>query len=333
MKANERFVNLVNGRPIDRMPVIEWAPWWDQTVARWHREGLPASCTSVYDIQDYFGLDKCIQTLIEPRSAQTPVPAAHGLGIVSSEEDYLAIRKTLYPDPTLILTKERLKWIRKTSADGDTIHFLTLEGFFWYCRTLLGIEPHLYSFYDCPELLHLMCRDHAEWLKKTIEIAGNEWCFDFMSFEEDMSYNLGPMISEEIFNEFVKPYYLEVMPLLKAAGLPVFIDSDGDITMAVDWYAGVGADGMFPLERQAGVDVSVYVDKHPDMTFLGHYDKMVMHKGEAALRAEFERILPAAQRGKVIISVDHQTPPAVSIEDYRLYVRLLKEYAKKLAKN
>lgn len=99
--------------------------------------------------------------------------------------------------------------------------------------------------------------------------------------------------------------------------------------MAVDWYASVGADGMFPLERQAGVDVSTYINKQPDMAFLGHYDKMCMKFGEAAMRAEFERILPSMLKGKVIPSVDHQTPPDVSLENYRIYVKLLKEYTSK----
>ena len=100
--------------------------------------------------------------------------------------------------------------------------------------------------------------------------------------------------------------------------------------MAVDWYASVGADGMFPLERQAGVDVSTYLDKQPQMAFLGHFDKMCMKHGEVAMRAEFERILPSMQRGKVISSVDHQTPPDVSIDNYKAYVSLLHEYAAKV---
>ena len=36
------------------------------------------------------------------------------------------------------------------------------------------------------------------------------------------------------------------------------------------------------------------------------------------------------QKGKVIVSVDHQTPPDVSIENYRTYVALLHEYAEKI---
>ncbi len=100
--------------------------------------------------------------------------------------------------------------------------------------------------------------------------------------------------------------------------------------MAVDWYASVGADGMFPLERQAGVDVSTYLDKQPQMTFLGHFDKMCMKHGADAMRAEFERILPSMQRGKVIASVDHQTPPDVSLDNYKTYVSLLHEYAARI---
>ena len=62
---------------------------------------------------------------------------------------------------------------------------------------------------------------------------------------------------------------------------------------------------------------------------MGAYDKMVMNRGEAAIRAEFERILPVMRSGRYIPSVDHQTPPGVSLEDYRIYIRLFREYAEK----
>jgi uroporphyrinogen-III decarboxylase len=63
---------------------------------------------------------------------------------------------------------------------------------------------------------------------------------------------------------------------------------------------------------------------------LGGFDKMVMKNGEAAMRAEFERLLPVMRAGGYIPSVDHQTPPDVSIENYRTYIRLLKEYCAKI---
>jgi uroporphyrinogen-III decarboxylase len=62
---------------------------------------------------------------------------------------------------------------------------------------------------------------------------------------------------------------------------------------------------------------------------LGGYDKMVMPLGEQAMRAEFERLLPVMRTGGFIPSVDHQTPPGVSLENYRIYIRLFEEYALK----
>lgn len=63
---------------------------------------------------------------------------------------------------------------------------------------------------------------------------------------------------------------------------------------------------------------------------MGAFDKMTMNRGEAAMRAEFERLMPVARQGGFIISCDHQTPPGVSLDDYRLYVKLFNEYARKI---
>ena len=153
---------------------------------------------------------------------------------------------------------------------------------------------------------------------------------DFMTFAEDMSYNNGPMLSEEMFDEFLLPYYRRTIPKLKALGTRVLIDSDGDITKALPWFERAGIEGILPLERQAGVDLLELRKDHPKCLFLGHYDKMVMPKGEEAMRQEFERLLPVMRQGGFIPSVDHQTPPGVSLENYRIYLRLLKEYAEKI---
>ena len=63
------------------------------------------------------------------------------------------------------------------------------------------------------------------------------------------------------------------------------------------------------------------------MKFIGHFDKMTMDKGEASMRKEFESLLPTAARGGFLPSCDHQTPPGVSYDDYRLCLDLSREYA------
>lgn len=326
MTASERIRARIKGEEVDRLPVLEWAPWWNLTLDRWQEEGLP-SAYGLEEIQKYFGLDLCMQTYFSSLTARTPQPTGFGRGITPDEESYEKIKSTLYPDPATLYSKEYFELCRKRQERGDTIQFFTVEGFFWFPRTLMGIEPHLYSFYDEPEFYHQICRDQCDFIRRTIEVVGNSFRFDFMSFAEDMSYNLGPMVSEEMFSEFLAPYYRELIPLLKKLDIPVFIDSDGDVTKALDWYAAVGIDGMFPLERKAGVDVSLYVKKHPEIAYLGHFDKMCMKNGEDAMRQEFARLAPSVKKGRVIPSVDHQTPPDVSLENYRIYMRLYREFA------
>lgn len=329
MTASERFRRYLAGETVDRCPCIEWASWWNLTVKRWRQDGLADEIDSGEKLQDYFGLDKCLQIWINCRTAKTPKPAGEGLGIVEDKADWEEVKKTLFPPVEEVVDLERLEYFRQARDRGDTISFFTVEGFFWYPRVLFGIENHLYSFYDNPELYLEMCEAYSDWLIELFRYTFSKFRFDFMTFAEDMSYNQGPMLSKDCFDEFLAPFYKKVIPVIHEYGIPVIIDSDGDITKAVDWYAEVGADGMLPLERKAGVDVSLYLDKQPQMAFIGHFDKMCMKDGAAAMREEFERIFPSMKRGKVIVSVDHQTPPDVSISHYKEYVKLLFEYCEK----
>ena len=152
---------------------------------------------------------------------------------------------------------------------------------------------------------------------------------DFATFAEDMSYNHGPMISKELFDEFMAPYYRQVIPALTSRGIIPIIDSDGDVEPLIPWFEAVGLEGILPLERMAGVDVNRIRANHPRWKMIGAFDKTVMHLGEARMRAEFERLLPVMRSGYFIPSVDHQTPPGVSLEQYRLYMQLLREYTER----
>jgi hypothetical protein len=67
----ERFRAVMNFQPVDRLPRWEWAMWWDETIRRWRREGLPPRLQfhQVFDIASYFGLDPYQQFWFS-----TPIP-------------------------------------------------------------------------------------------------------------------------------------------------------------------------------------------------------------------------------------------------------------------
>ena len=134
------------------------------------------------------------------------------------------------------------------------------------------------------------------------------------------------MISEKHFNEFVAPYYRQLIPRLLERGIIPIVDTDGDVTQLAPWILREGIRGVLPLERQAGVDGLALRRRFPELCMVGHYNKMVMSQGEEPMRREFERLQPLARSGRFIPSVDHQTPPGVSLDQYRTYLRLLTEH-------
>ena len=325
MPPRERFHAVMSFQPFDRLPMVEWAGWWNQTIDRWHTEGLPAELTDRYDICAHFGLDLYLQQWFPPRGPECPAPAHHGAGILATMDDYERIRPHLFPWP--VVDRELWAAWAERQARGEVVLWFTVDGYFWFPRTLLGIERHLYAFYDQPELMHRMNADLVAWQLRVIDEVCTICTPDFMTFGEDMSYNHGPMLSAALFEDFLAPCYRQVTPVLRDRGILPIVDSDGDITEAAPWFEDVGVVGILPLERQAGVDVGRLRAAHPRMRWIGCYDKMVMHRGEAAIRAEFERLLPMAATGGLIVSCDHQTPPGVSYQDYQLYCRLFAEYA------
>jgi hypothetical protein len=326
MNHVERFRAVMHFQPVDRLPRWEWAMWWDETIRRWHREGLPVALkhSQVFDISRHFGLDPYQQFWFSTTDPTIEATQHHVEGIVANMDDYRRVRPQLFPNHDASIAGMGA-WAERQRR-GEAVVWCTLEGFFWFPRTLMGFDKLMLAFYDQPELLHAINRDLLAFNLSLLDKILKVCVPTFMTLAEDMSYNHGPMISKDTFDVFVAPYYRQLVPRLLERRIMPFVDTDGDVTLLVPWLAELGVDGVLPLERQAGVDGMRLRERYPRLRMVGHFDKMTMNQGEPAMRAEFERLLPLMKKGGFIPSVDHQTPPGVSLEQYRVYLRLLEEY-------
>ncbi len=326
MKTRDRFWGVIKRTKIDRLPMTEWASWWkDATIARWYGEGLPLSLQDDFALRAHFGLDDWRQSWLRGGAADMPQAASHGAPLIHTRADYEAFQRYLWPDPQPHLDELR-SW-KAAHQKGDCVVWVTLEGFFWFPRILFGIEPHLYAFYDHPDLMKEINARLTEYHIACVKAIGEVLQPDFFTFAEDLSYNHGPMLSRELFDEFIAPYYRELLPHIKKLGSVSVMDSDGQVEPIGPWLESCGMEGILPLERQAGVDVANLRRDYPALVMIGAFDKMTMPRGREAMRAEFERLLPVMRSGRFFPSCDHQTPPGVSLENYHIYLDLFKEYA------
>jgi hypothetical protein len=209
---------------------------------------------------------------------------------------------------------------------GDYSIRLNIEGFFWVPRELLGIEEHMFAFYDSPELLH----DIGEFI---LEVYSRELITvvdlvqpDVLYFMEDLSGKTGPMISKDCFDEFVGGYYKRLIPLLKSHGVAnVFVDTDGDFKQLIPDFMDAGVDGFLPMDVSAGMDIVEIRRLFPSLRFIGGYNKLLIAEGVEAIDLEFDRILPVIRSGGYIPGGDHQIAPSTSLSNYQYYIRRLHE--------
>jgi hypothetical protein len=329
MNTRDRFKAVMSFKPVDRLPVIEPFPCWDKTLERWHGEGLPSSVSDPVSIQNFFGLDNHRWWWMAPPLPTIPAREGWHLnsGMVNDQKEYDSLVAPCLRE--ILIDKVLLEQFAVEQSSGNYFMWMMVDGFWWFPRKILGIEKHLYAFYDEPDFLKRINEDLVCYNLRLLEEVFKIVVPDIVSFGEDMSYNHGPMLSKTIFDEFISPYYKRIVPFIKKHGTIPFVDSDGNVDQLISWLKEAEIMGISPLERAAGNDIVALRQEHPDFLLIGGFDKTVMHIGEDAVRAEFEALMPAMKAGGYIPAVDHQTPPEVSLQDYVNYVASLKHFSSK----
>lgn len=249
---------------------------------------------------------------------------------VEEEKDWYTLKDKVREHLELYCTDENIGKVYGKYAQahkrGDFSLRFRAQGFFWLPRTLLGIEGQMYAFYDMPEVIHDMNRFAVEVFRekhgKIFDIIQPE----VMLFEEDLSGCNGPMISPDTFEEFVADYYRQLFPFLKEKGVKnIFVDTDGDFNRLIPQFIATGVDGFLPMDVNAGMDIVKVRELYPRLKFIGGFNKLVIEQGKDAIDREFERILPVIRSGGYVPGCDHQATPDSTLEDYKYYIRRLKE--------
>lgn len=214
--------------------------------------------------------------------------------------------------------------------NGGYVMQLVVGGYM-YLRSLIGGEELLYMFYDDPELIHECMRTWLELADARMAYHQQFVKFDELLFDEDICYNMGPLISPNMMREFLFPYYQQLIENVKKRNggrhMRVQLGTDGRIEAVIDLYKSVGFDYFGPCEVASGTDVVRMGREHPDILITGGIDKRIIAQGGDAIKRHLEYIMPAMrQRGGYIPTCDHGVPAEVTIENYLLFRKLLKEY-------
>jgi len=354
MTHRERLLNTMRFLPVDRPPDYEWVPW-QETLDRWHQEGMPESFNDLYTaIQDYWGTDPrgihiglhtnllptfeykvleekgdhlivqdtegAVCEMLRPEIGPSSIPRylRHAL---ETRQDWERMRdERLNPD-TPGRVPDDLDDLCQQSLDSDCPVAVSCGSVYGVLRDLMGLESMSVAIMEHPEWVVEMMTHRTELTLKLLEKLAGRCRIDYGVWWEDMCYKNGPLVSPNWFVQHMVPQYRKVTNFLRRECGCEFhlVDCDGNIHALVPLWLEAGVNMMLPAEV-AHTDAYRIREQFGDRVAIwGHFDKRVLAYGPEAIDREFERIAALLAGGGFIPYPDHAVPPNVSLENFRYY--------------
>lgn len=115
---------------------------------------------------------------------------------------------------------------------------------------MLGVEQLSYLYVDDEdlyrEIVDTLCGLGYACAKEVLETGVK---FDYAHFWEDICFKNGPLISPDVFREFVGPWYKKITDLTSSYGIEIVsVDCDGMIDSLIPIWLENGVNTMFPIE-------------------------------------------------------------------------------------
>jgi hypothetical protein len=363
MTALQRFLNVMDYKPVDRVPNHEVGVW-SQTLDRWVSEGL-----NQYDLTwdwftgtEYFDMDPrefinvnfgmmpgFTEEMIE-KTDRYEIKRQHS-GIVTKAliegtsggmracmDQYLSFPVTdtasfrelkkryranlggRYP----AMWKEILlpRWVNRTHPLVLGQNCSTL-GFYWRAREWMGTENLSYAWYDEPDLMHEMMEFIADFTIEVSKPVLEQTSVEYVFLNEDMSMKNGPLLSPETYRTFIFPQMKRLVEYYKSHGVRyVLVDTDGNCEALIPLLMQAGVDGIWPLERVAGMDPIALRKKFGrDLRLSGGVDKMEIAKGKEVIEKHLAALVPLIEEGGFIPTIDHTASPDISLENFQYYMK------------
>jgi len=360
----ERLLRTLRFQPVDRVPDYEFGAW-EQTIARWHKEGLPEDYTGVWEaIPEYFHTDKgwldlglnvgllpgFERKVLEEKGDHIIIQDGNGaicemmrpeLGAsipkylryaIETRKDWERIQDERLDPRAPGRIPANLEELCRKSWDSENPVSIWCGSLYGWLRNWMGVENLSLAIYDDPKWVEEMM-EHLTVLKLSVleKVAGKAKV-DLGTWWEDMCFRSGPLLSPKHFAQWMVPRYKRVTDFLKQECSCEFhmVDCDGNIHALVPLWLEGGINVMFPLEVAHTDAYKISAEFGTKVALRGYFDKRALIAGKEAIDKEFDRITPLFKKGGFIPHTDHLVPPDVSWENYCYYRKKKCEFIGKI---
>jgi hypothetical protein len=121
--------------------------------------------------------------------------------------------------------------------------------FFERLWSLRGMENALCDFYENPKEVHRLFRALTDFYKAAATRCKKELNADAIYTTDDIGTQTGPFFSLDIFREFFKPYYKELIDHTHSLGMHFWLHTCGNVKAFIPELIEIGLDVLHPIQK------------------------------------------------------------------------------------
>lgn len=320
MNSRCRFHETMRYGSPDRVPYFEEGTR-DDVIETWSAQGLVPGM----DIETMFLTDRRdeIWPDLYPRAEQVVLP--------SDERSLLDYeRECLVPDDPKRLPED---WVRRTEEyrDRDFTVMLGVHHGFFLSMGVKGWDRFIEVMYllaDNPSFVKKMMTRQGTFNATITEKVLKQVEIDAVIFSEPIGGNDRPLLSPEMFEEFVFPSYRPVFDVIRGHGIETIIfRTYANTRLLIPSILKMGFNCLWACETN--VDAMNYLDIRrefgKELRLIGGIDLDALRSGKEAIRQELQKkVPPLLLSGGYIPLADGRIRADVHYQDYLFYRRLLR---------
>jgi len=205
--------------------------------------------------------------------------ARHSLGqdgVFAECEDVAEVERFHWPDIKYCNFEDAEKAAEATIKDGRAVLSGSWCPFFHVACDFFGMENYFIKMHTDPAVVEAVTERLVDFYlrvnEKWFDIIGDR--MDAIFFGNDFGSQLDLLVSPEMFDKFIMPYFRKITNQAKSRGYKVVLHSCGAIDRVIPRLIDAGVDALHPIQAKArDMDAVSLAKKYKDdIVFIGGVD-------------------------------------------------------------
>ncbi len=193
-----------------------------------------------------------------------------------------------------------------------------------------GYEMFFYTYYDYPQLVKDLYNALTDYEVEKIKTYGKDLKSPIALLSEALASNTGLLFRYDFIKKFQFPNIKKVIDAWKEAGKKVIFHADGRKWEVLDDIIAMGADAINPCEELAGVTVTEFKKRYPNVTIGSVIDcqYLLAYGTVDEIRKASWQLVKDANNERIFLGSSSEIHPEIPVENAMAMYDILCNYHK-----